>query len=61
VPECTWLLGGDAGDAGAAAATLTGTAEDLLLALWRRTGLERLTVEGDTDTARVTFALALTP
>lgn len=28
-------------------ATLTGTASDLLLALWRRVPLERLTVEGD--------------
>jgi uncharacterized protein (TIGR03083 family) len=61
-PGAAWVLGGpDTGVDGATAATISGTAEDLLLALWRRTGLERLAVEGDTAAAHGTFALALTP
>lgn len=62
VPGTSYVLAGDVTDAGAAtAATLTGPAEDVLLALWRRTGLERLAVEGDAAAARETFGLALTP
>ena len=62
VPGAAWVLAGDGTDPGAATeVTLSGTAEDLLLALWRRTGLERLTVTGDAAAAEATFALALTP
>jgi len=62
VPGAAWVLAGDVTDPDAASvATLSGTAEDLLLALWRRTGLERLVVTGDVHAAQETFALALTP
>jgi uncharacterized protein (TIGR03083 family) len=62
VPGRAWVLAGDCTDTGApTAATVTGTAEDLLLALWRRTGLERLTVTGDAAAAERVFGLALTP
>ena len=57
-----WVLADDCTDPGApTVATLSGTAEDLLLALWRRTGLERLAATGDVAAAEETFALALTP
>lgn len=61
-PETSYVLAGDCTDRSApTVATVTGQAEDLLLALWRRTGLERLSVTGDADAARRTFGLALTP
>ena len=61
-PGTAYVLAGDCTDPSApTVATVTGTAEDLLLALWRRTGLDRLAVTGDADAARATFALALTP
>jgi uncharacterized protein (TIGR03083 family) len=62
VPGSSWVLAGDGTDPRAATvATITGTAEDLLLALWRREGLVRLRIDGDTEAARATLALALTP
>ena len=62
VPGTAYVLSGDCTDASApTVATVVGTAEDLLLTLWRRTGLERTTITGDAETARQTFALALTP
>jgi len=62
VPGTSYVLAGDCTDSSApTVATVTGTAQDLLLALWRRTGLDRLAVTGDVDAARATFAVALTP
>jgi uncharacterized protein (TIGR03083 family) len=62
VPDSAWVLAGDGTDPDApTVATLAGTAEDLLLALWRRTGLDSLAVTGDEDAADQVFRLALTP
>jgi uncharacterized protein (TIGR03083 family) len=62
VPGAVWVLADDVTDPGAQTeVTLSGTAENLLLALWRRTGIERLTVTGDAAAAERTLALALTP
>jgi uncharacterized protein (TIGR03083 family) len=62
VPGRAWVLAGDCTDPEApTVATLEGTAEGLLLALWRRTGLDTLTVTGDIDAADHVFRLALTP
>jgi uncharacterized protein (TIGR03083 family) len=62
VPGTAYVLSGDCTDQSAPTiATVEGTAHDLLLALWRRAGLERTTVTGDADAARETFTLALTP
>jgi uncharacterized protein (TIGR03083 family) len=60
-PGTAWVLGGEPDPDRTTVATVTGTAEDLLLALWRRAGLEHLTVTGDVDAARMTFGHALTP
>ena len=61
-PGTEHVLAGDCTDPSApTVATLTGHAEDLLLALWRRSGIDNLTVDGDVEGARATFALALTP
>ena len=43
------------------AASVRGTAHEVLLALWRRKPVEDLTIEGDAASARAVFALALTP
>jgi uncharacterized protein (TIGR03083 family) len=48
-------------DASDPTASVAGTAHDVLLALWRRTPIEKLTIEGDAAAARAVFALALTP
>jgi uncharacterized protein (TIGR03083 family) len=48
-------------DASDPTASVAGTANDVLLALWRRTPIEELTIEGDAAAARAVFALALTP
>ena len=42
-------------------ATVIGSAQDLLLALWRRKPVDELTIEGDPAAARAVLALALTP
>jgi uncharacterized protein (TIGR03083 family) len=55
------LSSGDQASAAEAAATVTGTAQDVLLALWRRLPVDALTIEGDLAAARAVFALALTP
>ncbi len=56
-----WLLAGDGPDPGSAYdATLTGTAESLLLWLWRRHGGE-LRVDGDDTAVAAAYAAALTP
>lgn len=52
-----WLLGGDGS---AHAATVTGSAESLLLWLWRRDGHD-LAVEGDATAVAAAYAVALTP
>jgi len=62
VPSTSHVLAGDCTDPSApTVATVTGTADDLLLALWRRTGLDRLTITGAADAAHAAFRLALTP
>jgi uncharacterized protein (TIGR03083 family) len=62
VPSTTYVLSGDCTDPDApTAATVTGTAEQLLLALWRRTGIDNLSIEGDAVAAHDAFAVALTP
>ena len=62
VPSTSYVLAGDCTVPDAqTVATVTGTAEQLLLALWRRTGIDDLEVDGDAEAARATFALALTP
>lgn len=56
-----WVLAGDGTDAGTAyAATLRGTAESLLLWLWRRDG-GTVEVEGDESAVAAAYATALTP
>jgi hypothetical protein len=45
-----------AGSRPSPAATLTGTAGDLLLAVWRRVPLDVLTVDGDPDLAAAMIA-----
>jgi len=62
VPSTSYVLAGDCTDPGApTVATVTGTAEQLLLALWRRTGIDDLAVDGDATAVRDAFAVALTP
>ena len=62
VPDTAYVLAGD-GTAvdGSPVATVTATAEQLLLALWRRLSVDTLTLEGDADAAREVFRTALTP
>jgi uncharacterized protein (TIGR03083 family) len=62
VPGASWVIAGDGTDPDAAyAATLTGSAEDLLLVLWGRGGGEMPSTEGDSAVV-VPFLLAtLTP
>ena len=60
--DATWVLAGDGIDAGAAYdATVSGTAEDLLLWLWHRTGGAPLEIAGDTNAVDAARATALTP
>ena len=55
------VLGGEGTDPAAPTeATVTGTAVDMLLALWRREGIDRLEVDGDVELVTSTFAAALT-
>jgi len=54
-----WQLGSD--PAVPAVATVTGTAEQVLLALWRREDWTSLRVDGDIEAARSAFSVALTP
>jgi len=62
VPSTSHVLSGDCTDPDArTVATVTGTTEQLLLALWRRAGIEHLAIDGDAAAARAAFALALTP
>jgi uncharacterized protein (TIGR03083 family) len=62
VPGASWVLAGDGTDRTAGSvATVRGTAEELLRALWGRKGAQTLTVEGDADAALEAFAVALTP
>jgi uncharacterized protein (TIGR03083 family) len=62
VPDASWVLAGDGTDPGAAyAATLSGTAESLLLWLWRRPGGAATTVEGDPDAVAAAYAAPLAP
>jgi uncharacterized protein (TIGR03083 family) len=64
----SWFMSGDAttadGPPGAGCtATVTGRADELLLALWRRIDISQtaITVTGDPETVRHAFAIALTP
>ena len=62
VPDASWVLAGDGTDPEAAYdATLTGPAESLLLWLWRRSGGDPATVEGDADAVAVAYAAPLAP
>ena len=62
VPSTSYVLAGDCTDPDApTVATVTGTAEQLLLALWRRTAIVELTIEGDAEAAQEAFSRALTP
>jgi len=62
VASTSYVLAGDCTDPDAPTiAVVTGTAGQLLLALWRRTAVDELTIVGDADAAREAFALALTP
>jgi uncharacterized protein (TIGR03083 family) len=58
----SFVLAGDGTDPDApAAATLTGPAADVLLALWGRGDLDGLHVEGDRDLAASVLAAGITP
>jgi uncharacterized protein (TIGR03083 family) len=60
--DSTWVLAGDGTDPTAPyVATVTGTAHELLLAVWRRLDAETLDIEGDADAVRAAFGCALTP
>ena len=62
VPSTSYVLASDCTDSDApTVATVTGTAEQLLLALWRRTAIVELTIEGDAEAAQEAFSRALTP
>lgn len=62
VPGTAYTLAGDGTDPDApTVATVRGTAADVLLALWHRGGIERLTVDGDGVAVLAVFATALTP
>ena len=62
VPSTSYVLAGDCTDPDApTVATVTGTAEQLLLALWRRTAIDDLAIDGEAEAARETFSRALTP
>lgn len=62
VADRSQVLAGDCTDPDARTlATVSGSAELVLLALWRRTDPATLTIEGDEDAVRSLFALALTP
>ena len=62
VPGAAYTLAGDGTDPAApTVATVSGTAYDVLLALWHRGGIERLTVTGDGVAVLAAFATALTP
>jgi uncharacterized protein (TIGR03083 family) len=62
VPGATYTVAGDGTDPAApTVATVSGTAYDVLLAIWHRGGIERLTVTGDGAAVLAAFATALTP
>jgi uncharacterized protein (TIGR03083 family) len=62
VPGAAYTVAGDGTDPDApTVATVTGTAYDVLLALWHRGGIERLEVSGDGAAVLAAFATALTP
>lgn len=62
VPGTAYTLAGDGTDPDApVVATVSGTAYDVLLALWHRGGIERLEVDGDGIAVLTAFATALTP
>jgi uncharacterized protein (TIGR03083 family) len=62
VPGAAYTLAGDGTDPDAlVVATVSGTAYDVLHALWHRGGIERLEVDGDGIAVLTTFATALTP
>ena len=54
----TWRLGPAGGEP---VGTATGTAADLLLALWKRADLDTIELAGDTGAVRRVLELALTP
>ncbi len=57
-----WVLAGDGtGGAPQPDATLSGDAGDLLLALWKRGGLDRLELTGDVAAAQCVLSARLTP
>ncbi len=61
-PAVAYSLAGDGSDPTATTvATVTGTSQELLLALWRRIPIDALTIDGDIAAARAVFTLALTP
>jgi uncharacterized protein (TIGR03083 family) len=58
----SWVLAGDGTDPAAATdATVSGTAADLLLALWGRAGLDDLSVDGDPAIVRTVLRAGITP
>jgi uncharacterized protein (TIGR03083 family) len=62
VPRAAYVVAGDGTDPEATTvATVSGTARDVLLALWHRGGIERLSVTGDGAAVLAAFATALTP
>jgi hypothetical protein len=61
-PDASCVLAGDGTDPRAPyAATVSGPAYDVLLALWDRASLESLRVSGDVAAARDCFARSITP
>jgi uncharacterized protein (TIGR03083 family) len=61
-PAATLVLAGDGTDPEAAtAATITGPAVEVLLALWGRGGVDGLHVDGDRDLALSVLAAGITP
>jgi uncharacterized protein (TIGR03083 family) len=62
VPGAAYTLAGDGTEPDApVVATVSGTAYDVLHALWHRGGIERLEVDGDGIAVLAAFATALTP
>ena len=58
----TWILSGDGTDPSASTdATITGPAEEVLLALWGRADLDGLVVEGDPAVVRSVLWAGITP
>jgi len=61
VPDCRVQLAAPDSDRDRPQVTLTGSASDLLLALWGRQGLEEVQVEGDRASVEALLGWGLTP